>query len=369
MDQNSSAETTLPLPNVLRGDDQVFLTLPESSSAAVKAAFLLAATELSGVENRIASVFQSSARELSDVANYLLGLGGKRIRPLFALLVSRLVSGELASPRLIDAASGIELIHMATLLHDDIIDQSAKRRHKPSALAQYGFVPTLLAGDFLWVRAFGLCAHLGEYIVRATEQACVELTEGEVLEGKLVVGQPYDLDRYFDVIAKKTASLFWLSSAIGAECGLTNSFNLKPPISAQHSSVLNNAVAFGRSAGMAFQIIDDILDVTADEDLLGKPTGADLRQHTPTLVNILWLEREPKIAGDFFSTTPTAESVAQAVSYLRTSAVLDSCRQIAQDYTKSAKTTLNSLPLGGAHSEAARNALDSILQFTLERCC
>jgi geranylgeranyl pyrophosphate synthase len=137
------------------------------------------------VETLISSKLTSDAELLETIPAYLLGLGGKRIRPAMTLLVSRAFgskSVEFPVAEVIDVAAGIELIHMATLLHDDIIDKSPLRRHKQSPFLKFGLGNSLLAGDFLLVRAFSLCARLDRYVIDATEQACIELTEGEILE-------------------------------------------------------------------------------------------------------------------------------------------------------------------------------------------
>lgn len=343
---------------------------PASVSAlgdAVRDAFLFVGPGLGRVEQRIRAGFVSAAPQLSDIAEYLLALGGKRIRPILALLTAR-VAGVTEFPApVIDAAAGIELIHMATLLHDDIIDESMKRRHQPSALAKYGFTPTLLAGDFLWVRAFGLCAHLGEFIVRSTENACVALTEGELLEGKILDGNDHSVERYLDIIGKKTASLFALSASVGAYgAGFRD-------------DALVSAQKFGEAAGIAFQIIDDILDITADEDLLGKPSGADLRQKTPSLVNILWLRSEPETATAFFNEPVTENQVRSAVAHLRRSPALAQCRNLAEHYVANARVYLHELAQTAQQTDLSRepdaietshravSGLEAILQFTLDR--
>ena len=179
-------------------------------SQSVKRAFIAGSPTLHKIEKRISSCLSSEASQLTEISGYLLRLGGKRVRPLMTTMTSRLCGMSTATPALIDAAAGIELIHMATLLHDDIIDKSITRRSQPSAYSKYGLASTLLTGDFLLVKAFGLCARLDRFVIEATENACIELTEGEVLEGRITANRQIDFDDYVTIIKKKTASLFTL---------------------------------------------------------------------------------------------------------------------------------------------------------------
>lgn len=308
------------------------------------------------VENRIRSVLRSDAPLLTEVSEYLLSLGGKRIRPVLALASARLFGMKLPSSDLIDAAAGIELIHMATLLHDDIIDESPLRRSKMSAYLRYGITPTLLAGDFLLVRAFGLCTDLDKHIGRVTELACVELTEGELLEGHLSLDRSRSLDDYLDIIGKKTGALFAVSANVGAF------------LSGASTSCVEHMDRFGRLSGMAFQIVDDILDVTADEDLLGKPVGTDLKQKTPSIINLLWLNSGSTQAREFFSLAdPSAQDCKDALKIVLQSCVIEQSRSYATHYATRALSELQSL---GDHSidVSVRADLESLVRYTLERC-
>lgn len=282
------ASGKLPTQNVEEGS--------ETCSAAAKVAELFAAQVegLALVEDKVGASLGSDAELLTTISQYLQNLGGKRIRPLLALSSFALCRTDKSpdikpdSP-LIEATAGIELIHMATLLHDDIIDKSLFRRNSESAFSKFGLAPTLLAGDFLLVKAFGMCARLSNFVIENTERACIELTEGELLEGDLSEGRVVTLDEYRVVIEKKTASLFALSCCIGGHFAGSSDKDIE---------LLRQ---FGNEAGVLFQMVDDILDVTATTDLLGKPSGIDLVQKTPTLPNILWLESGSKEAEKFFS--------------------------------------------------------------------
>lgn len=322
----------------------------------VQKAFLSSAEGLAMVEKRIQSTFISEASSLSEISQYLLELGGKRIRPLLAILSSKLFKKYPPSKELVDAASGIELIHMATLLHDDIIDQSKKRRNKESAYSKFGFTSTLLTGDFLWVRAFGLCAHLGEYIIRKTEKACVELTEGEILEGNILNNANPTIEKYVDIISKKTASLFELSVAVGAHLAQAS------------KSDLEKITCFGKNAGISFQMIDDILDITANEDLLGKPSGTDLKQKTPSLINVLWCKNDPNNSSIFFNKSEIeVADIDLAKKQIEQSNTISEAKQFAINYANKAKDSLLSIDKNNIDT-TAQDELISILEFTLERC-
>ncbi len=339
-------------------------SLPESAQRqealgvlqeSAKAAFLAGADGLQLIEQRIQRSLSSEAEILSDISQYLLGLGGKRIRPLLAVLVAKMFRIPELPQQLIDAAAGIELIHMATLLHDDIIDKSPTRRNKPSAYLQYGLAETLLTGDFLLVKAFGLCAKLDPYIIQQTERACIALTEGEVLEGSLCNNRQLSLEAYCDIIGKKTASLFALATGVGAHC------------SQNDESVRTNMFRFGYSAGKAFQMVDDILDITADEDLLGKPSGTDLKQRTPSLVNILWLQSDDVRAREFFAKDAVSPAECkQAQNILCESEILDQARDIAANEAATARQMLLSLKSENI-DQVLQNSLLALVDYTIER--
>lgn len=322
----------------------------------VKAAFLAGGAGLREVENRIRRSLDSESKELTDISTYLLDLGGKRMRPLLTILCSQLFKMKNPSTDLINAAAGIELIHMATLLHDDIIDQSPLRRSKPSAYSQYGLPSTLLTGDFLLVRAFGICAHLDTFVIEETEKACVALTEGEILEGFINLNKPTSIDQYINIVDKKTAALFTLSSVIGSH------------LAGASKDDVQKLRAFGSNAGVAFQMIDDILDISADETLLGKPSGTDLRQKTPSLVNIVWLQKDPKAAKDFFQKeNHTEDEIKNTIEFLKKSSILEECRIHAKDFAGRATNALLCLKESSINTKV-RDQLFSLLDYTLERC-
>ncbi|MCB0318115.1 MAG: polyprenyl synthetase family protein [Bdellovibrionales bacterium] len=312
---------------------------------------------LKGVEEVIKSKLTSDARLLEEIPNYLLELGGKRLRPVICLLMAKLLGMEKPNQELLDVAAGIELIHMATLLHDDIIDNSPLRRHKESPYLKYGLSSTLLAGDFLLVRAFSLCALLDDQIVAATETACIELTEGEILETPLFAAT-HSVDTSINIAKKKTASLFRLACFSAAH------------IVAGNEEIEKIAASFGENIGIAFQILDDILDVTSTEDLLGKKSGIDIQERKPSIVNVLWLESDSQLAKRLLQpeTEIDQDFIEKALLELKSSAVITKAKSIAIEYADLAKKDLNELLrlIEDKESETFFDLL-ALVDFVLER--
>ena len=314
--------------------------------------------EIATVEARIRSTFKSDVAIMREIPEYLLSLGGKRIRPILALLCSKALGAEEITEDIIDIAAGIELIHMATLMHDDIIDQSPIRRHKPSAYAKYGTPGTLLSGDFLLTRAFGLCSRLDREIIEATEQACIELVEGETLEIAVPLGE-HTPESSLTIATRKTASLFRLAAFCGAS--LTDS----------PDNVKEKMTKFGESLGIAFQIIDDILDVTSDEATLGKRPGIDIAERKPSLINILWIASgDPAAKRLLVPPDPSTEQtfVDESLAKLRESAVLLEAKKAARYHADIATKNLAEA-LGGDLSNLTPEgeALFAVIDFALER--
>ena len=277
------------------------------------------------------------------------------MRPLITLLAADAVTPGEINPQVVSVAAGIELIHMATLLHDDIIDASPLRRKSVSPFKKYGLAPTLLSGDFLLVRAFGLCASLGSFVVENTEQACVELTEGEVLEGRLGAGRQVSFDDYLNVISKKTASLFWLSAKLG--CHLAGA----------DPSIVSLATNFGLSAGVAFQMADDILDVSGTEQQIGKPRGIDLRQGTPSLPNILWHQSGDSRAINFFNLeNPAPDDVYDAIVILTDEGYIEKSHTLAHGWAERSLSILADLEKHLPGKEAL-SSLAAIVNYSLNR--
>lgn len=312
---------------------------------------------LDSVELRIRSKLQSKPEVLAKIADYLLQLGGKRIRPILALMSASLFNMETPSDKLVDVAAALEMIHMATLLHDDIIDHSPIRRHKKSAYFEYGLDATLLSGDFLLVRAFSLCAKLDQHIVDATELACVELTEGEISETNTAIGE-HTLESSLEIARKKTAALFRLASDSGAHLAGAN------------PDATNAMANFGESLGIAFQLVDDILDVTSTTDLLGKEAGTDIRERKPSLVNILWLNEGSILAKELLLGKPTAASpelIQKALVEIKSGSIINAAQQMVKKYAEKAAFNLNEAAKTQNVNQTVLSHLQILTDFAISR--
>lgn len=320
---------------------------------------IIAATDgLEELESLIQAKLASEAPALTKISAHLVGLGGKRIRPLLCLLSAKALGMKKPSKEILQVAAGIELIHSATLLHDDIIDRSPVRRKEVSAYRKFGLPPTLLAGDFLLVRAFSLCGELDRLIVRATEEACVELTEGEILETPLY-SESHSMESALRIAQKKTASLFRLA----AECAAR--------LTGVNEESIRLMRKFGESLGIAFQILDDVLDVSGTEEVLGKAAGIDIKERKPSVVNILWLKRGTPLATRLLSEPDSDEDdyVDSALREIKGLGVLEESTVIADRYAAEAEESLNralSLSSQASDKEGAELLL-SIIRFVVSR--
>ena len=240
--------------------------------------------DLLRVETRLATLLDSKETLISEIAHYLVDAAGKRLRPLFILLVYRACGGTEAKVEdAIDAAVALELIHSATLLHDDIIDSGMLRRGKPSAFARYGAAASLVTGDFLFCRAFELCGRFEERLVQTAARACIQLTEGEVMEGRTRHRADATFDDYLEIITRKTASLFAAGGRVAAD--------LAGGTAVMIAAMEKLGLAFGR----AFQMIDDVLDIVGPEAKIGKPVGSDLRAGVLSLPAVIGMQELPEL--------------------------------------------------------------------------
>lgn len=241
--------------------------------------------DLARVEVELATSARNEDAFLSDVASHLLAAGGKRLRPALTLASYYAVCGaERASDGAVTGASSVELVHLGSLHHDDVIDEAETRRGVPSVNARWSNIVAILSGDYLLARASTLAASLGADVAALLASTIGELCRGQVLELQHVFDPTRSEAAYLSSIEGKTAALFATSCRIGAVvAGVSN-------------ETLDALTNFGRHLGMCFQVIDDILDVTADEADLGKPSGNDLAEGTYTLPLIYALQDDPALA-------------------------------------------------------------------------
>src|SRR5690242_18691251 len=239
--------------------------------------FELLRDDLAAIEREFGRDTVSGVTAITEIGEYLRGGGGKRIRPALLLLSSKLFHYEGRGA--IKLGAVVEISHTATLVHDDIIDEAKTRRGRPAANTQWGNSKCVLAGDWLYMQAFKIAVQERNFRILDT---LIELTQ-QMVEGELLqmekLGQLITLGEHFDLIYRKTACLFSVCMRLGAILG---------GATPQQEQALGK---YGHDLGMAFQIVDDVLDLTASEEVLGKPVASDLREGKVTMAVIHALDR------------------------------------------------------------------------------
>ncbi len=233
--------------------------------------------DLAAIEREFGRDTVSNVEAITEIGEYLRGGGGKRIRPALLLLSSKLF--DYRGRGAVKLGAVVEIIHTATLVHDDIIDEARTRRGRPAANTQWGNSKCVLAGDWLYMQAFKVAVQERNFRILDT---LIELTQ-QMVEGELLqmekLGKFISQDGYFELIFRKTACLFSVCMRMGAILGGAT------------PEQEEGLAQYGRDLGMAFQIVDDVLDLTASESMLGKPVASDLREGKVTLAVIHALER------------------------------------------------------------------------------
>jgi octaprenyl-diphosphate synthase len=242
--------------------------------------------DLAAIEREFTAQSDSPVEVITDIANYLIAGGGKRIRPLLLLLSSKALG--CTSPARIRLGAVVEMLHTATLVHDDIIDEADTRRGRPSSNTTWGNAKCVLAGDWLYMQSFRTALEERNFrvldlLISLTQQ----MVEGELLQIEKL-GHLINEEEYFDLIYRKTACLFKVSMQLGAAISDPLANQISEEALPRFDEQLGE---YGRNLGLAFQIVDDVLDLTASEDVLGKPVASDLREGKATLAVIHALER------------------------------------------------------------------------------
>ena len=310
--------------------------------------------DLLAVEKLVAQQISSDVRLVNEVGKYVQQGGGKRIRPALLLLACRLLGHR--SERAVLLASVVEFIHTATLLHDDIIDEATTRRGRASANNRWGNDVTVLVGDFLYTKSMGMALSQDNLpILRLLSDVTLRMIEGEILE----IERDADLDvaeaDHLDIIRRKTADLFSACTRI-------------PALLAGADEARERALAaFGLNLGICFQMVDDLLDFTADERVLGKPVANDLREGKLTLPVILMLRRGGAAAREAVRCVVEDRgfervSREEIVRLVREHGALDEARRLAERYAEQARRDLDVFP-----PSPFRDALLSLPDFILAR--
>jgi octaprenyl-diphosphate synthase len=327
----------------------------EDVRQSAKLIFDLVSPELELVEEEFERQARSNIQVIAYLGEYLRGSGGKRVRPALTILSNYAVGGDGSNYGSIRMATVMEFLHTATLVHDDVIDRAATRRNRPSINSEFGNQTAVLMGDWLYMSAFETSlAERSLEILDILTAVTRKMTEGELLQLTLLGRTDVTEEQYFDVIARKTAYLFSACCEIGALLGKADP---------KRQNMLRD---YGMNLGMAFQLIDDLLDFTSTEDVLGKPAGADLLEGKVSLPLIFLLQREPEMRSAIQTVINEGRYESFSRDQLRIALERTGALQLAFDraieYATAAQMALEGLP-----DSPSAEVLSSIPAYIVER--
>ncbi|QQS42070.1 MAG: polyprenyl synthetase family protein [Acidobacteriota bacterium] len=294
-------------------------------------------SEMELVEEEFARQASSNVQVISYLGEYLRASGGKRVRPALLILANRAAGDESGSESVIKLATVMEMIHTATLVHDDIIDNAATRRNTVTVNAKFGNQAAVLMGDWLYMSAFETALEersleILDILIELTRR----MTEGELIQLTMLGRTDISVEDYFNILRRKTAFLFSACCEIGAILA-----DAEPEIRAELKE-------YGMNLGMAFQLADDVLDFTADKEVLGKASGADLLEGKLTLPLILLVSEDPSVAGLLEDVMRGGEYGAgvreRLLGMVDEAGTLEKTRNTALEYAHKAVKNLELLP-------------------------
>ena len=334
---------------------QTFAPMKESPDLSSGRIFDLIRAELALVEDEFERQASSNIQVIDYLGEYLRASGGKRVRPALLILANYAVGGTGNGDNVIRLATVMEMLHTATLVHDDIIDNADLRRSRTSVNARFGNQTAVLMGDWLYMSAFETTVRERSLeIIDILTHLTRKMTEGELIQltriGRLDISE----SEYFDILKRKTAFLFSACCEVGAILGGANS---------SEQSALRE---YGLALGVAFQLSDDILDLTAATESLGKAAGSDLLEGKLTLPLIYLLEEQPtlkaRIEKIMFDGEYTALSRDDLRRDLTDHGIIERIKHRADEYAERARKSLDVLP-----ESEYRSCLDSVLSFVVDR--
>ena len=317
---------------------------------------LLVKDELSAMDLVIKNKLIDKAQLVKDITNHIIQSGGKRLRPILSILSAKLFGYQ--GERHINLAAAVELLHTATLLHDDVVDQSNLRRGLQTANFRWDNKSSVLVGDVLLAQSFLLMAEDNDLeVIKILAKASSIIAEGEVKQLASIANLEVSLDDYVQVISAKTAELFATSCRVGAIVGCATI----------HQQDLMHS--FGLNLGIIFQIIDDILDYKASEISLGKAVGDDFREGKVTLPIIVAYALSNMEEKNFWQKTISEmnqqeEDFELALKIFSKYNIVDRCLEIAESYMEKAKEALKAIP-----DSQIKLVLMGVLDFSLQRSC
>jgi len=307
--------------------------------------------ELDRVEKKMKDLVSSSHDQLKSMSLHIIEAGGKRLRPTLAILSHHAMKGNDLN-RLVDIAAAMELIHSATLVHDDINDGAEMRRGKKAAYRKFGLHEAIVTGDFLFARAFYVGGTFGKKIVELVAASTTQVAEGEVMQYMHKRDPKLSVDQYLRIIEGKTASPIKTSAQLGVL------------LAKGHAEDVRNFGEYGLNLGIAFQIVDDILDVIGDEQHLGKMIGSDLREGNLTLPVILAKDKDKDITKcikELFKSEKADElQIKECLEMVKRSGAIESAIDIANGYASGAKEYLENIP-ASQHRDRLFNLTDLVV--------
>ena len=308
--------------------------------------------ELDRASEELARIVAADFPLIDDVNHHLMGMRGKMFRPTLVLLASSVEERQV--PRAITLAAVVELVHLATLVHDDAVDHSSLRRGMPTINALFSHQISVIMGDYLYSRALAELVAASDFeALRVMTRATIAMTVGEMRQLAAVDALAFSEADYDELIRSKTASLMSAACEVGAMSGAPG-----------HRAAL---AAYGEWLGMAFQVADDLLDYTAVQEVTGKPAGLDLREHKVTLPLIAALREMPSSArarvDELFATAePLDSDIADVVSIVTEYGGLDYARRRGELFAQQAEEALSTLP-----ESPARAALYDAIGYVMDR--
>jgi octaprenyl-diphosphate synthase len=319
--------------------------------ANIKQIFDLCARDMAAVDALIRRSLDSHVVLIRQIAEYIIASGGKRLRPMLVVLAARACG--YSGPHHVTAAAIIEFIHTATLLHDDVVDESDLRRGKESAHAVWGNAAAVLVGDFLYSRSFQMMVNIDSMrVMEVLSNATNTIAEGEVEQLLNMHDPEISEESYWSVIEKKTAKLFEAACQLGA-------------VLAGEPGLEDALARFGCELGAAFQVADDVLDYTADVDVLGKNIGDDLAEGKPTLPLILsrkLVGAEQRDRIDLALREGGNDRFQEIIGVIRDSGALEDSMAVARQRSDAARAAIASLP-----ESEWKNALLTLAEYSVSR--
>jgi geranylgeranyl pyrophosphate synthase len=308
--------------------------------------------ELGMVDEKLREMVKSQEQVLTDASLHVIEAGGKRLRPTVTILAYKALGGRDVG-KIVDIAAGFELIHLATLIHDDINDGGSTRRGRMTVYKKFGLHDAIVTGDFLFAKAFQLGGTFDKTVVDTTSDACAALAEGEILQNRYRHKKDLTIDTYLQVAERKTAQPIKAGAMVGGY------------LAGGSSEEVASLGKYGLDLGIAFQIVDDILDFTGDEKKTGKMVGNDLKEGNLTLPSLLAIkssdDAKKAILAVISQEDPSVESVKECAKMVVKSGAIEKARGMGEYYGMEALGHLGCLS-DTSYSKALRDVVAKVLE-------